>query len=102
MSVKHLLSEEFDKYLNDNKYVLVDCFATWCGPCQMLSPVIDQIVKEQTKVSIAKIDIDECPDIAEKLGIEVVPTLLLFKNAKLVKIHKGLITKEALLSFIGA
>lgn len=101
MPAKHITSAEFETFLTSKKLVMVDCFATWCGPCQMLSPLIDQLADELAdKVAIAKLDIDESPELADKLAIEVVPTLLFYKNGKLTKTHKGLITKEELLKLL--
>ncbi|MBO6102129.1 MAG: thioredoxin [Opitutales bacterium] len=98
MPAKHVSSAEFDALLSQNKRVLVDFFATWCNPCRMLAPVIDQIADEAAgKAAVAKVDVDENPDLAERFGIQSIPSLLFFKNGKLVKTHVGLDTKESIL-----
>ena len=66
--------------INSKSLVLVDFFATWCGPCQMLGPILEKISKEISDIDIIKIDIDTCGDLAVKYDIEAVPTLILFKN----------------------
>ena len=71
------------KVLDATEPVLVDFFATWCGPCKMMAPVIDEIATEMTGVaSVYKIDVDECPDIAQKYGIMSIPTFIVFKDGK--------------------
>ena len=81
--------------------VLVDFWATWCGPCRMLAPVIAQIAEEQEgKVKVGKVDVDEQPELAVRYGISSIPTLKVFKDGQLVKSSVGVIPKamiEALL-----
>ena len=96
MSVLEITSENFEKeVLESEKTVLVDMYATWCGPCKMQSPIIDKIAEEQEgKVKVTKIDIDEAPEIAEKYGVMSIPTLLIIKNGEVVKQFVGLTKKE--------
>ena len=69
--------------LSESKLVLTDFWAEWCGPCKMLTPVIDEIASEnENKYLIGKVNVDECPDIAAKYGIRSIPCLLYFKNGK--------------------
>ena len=96
MSVLEITSENFEKeVLESEKTVLVDMYATWCGPCKMQSPIIDKIADEQGEnIKVAKIDIDEAPEIAEKYGVMSIPTLLIIKNGEVVKQFVGLTKKE--------
>lgn len=87
----------------DNGLVLVDFFATWCGPCKMLSPVIAEIAEESNgKYTVAKADVDELGDEAAALGIMSVPTIVLFKDGKEKDRIIGLRSKEDILQFIAS
>lgn len=98
--MKILSSKEFEeKVLKSNKKVLVDFFATWCGPCKMLAPILEQ-VQGETDVEIVKVDIDESMDLARKYGIMSVPTMILFENGEEKDRVTGLRQKSQILSFI--
>ena len=85
--------DEFEKKLRENNLVMVDFFATWCGPCQMFSPVVEQVAKKyENKLTVIKIDIDENSDIAEKYSIQSVPTSILFKNSEIVERVSGMLS----------
>lgn len=73
--------QDFFELIN-NKLVLVDFYATWCGPCRMISPIIDEVAKETTDLMVVKVDVDKYPNIATKYGIMSIPTLKVFKNGK--------------------
>ncbi len=93
-------SQDFEKrVLKNNKTVLVDFFATWCGPCRMLSPILEQVASE-TDAEILKVDIDESMDLARRFGIMSVPTMILFKNGEEVNRMTGLRQKAQILSMI--
>ena len=80
--------------LSRNALTLVDFWATWCGPCRMLSPIVDELAGETPDVVFGKIDIDQFPELAIGLGINSVPTLMLFKNGKLVDKSIGVRPKQ--------
>ncbi len=81
--------------------VLVDFFATWCGPCQMLGPVLDDVAKRyQGRAKIAKVDVDESPELAMEYGINAVPTLILFNQGKPVKKVMGMASPRQLASLL--
>ena len=95
------MENKFFTLINDNKPVLVDFYATWCGPCQMLSPVLKQ-VKDNLgeRITILKIDTDKNHDLANKYNVRGVPTMILFKNGKQLWRQSGLLTKEQILGNI--
>lgn len=97
--VKIIKSNEFNEVLK-NEIVLVDFFANWCGPCKMLSPIIEQVSNEITDVTFVKVDVDESPDLASMFGIMSIPTLLLFKNGELKNKTMGFMSKSDLIDFI--
>lgn len=100
--VKHITQEEFnDLVIENKKTVLVDFFATWCGPCKMLAPILEEVSKENdTDALICKVDVDECFDLAKSYGVMSVPTIILFKDGEEVKRAIGLKNKEFLLDMI--
>ena len=84
---------EFEKILSENTLVMVDFFATWCGPCQMFSPIVEQVEdKYDGDLTVVKVDIDENPGIAEKYTIQSVPTTILFKNGEVVERVSGMLS----------
>lgn len=89
----------FNELIKGEK-VLVDFFATWCGPCKMLSPVIEQVEREHPELTVVKVDVDELPSIAGKYGIQAIPTLFLMKNGENIASQMGYINKNQLENFI--
>jgi thioredoxin 1 len=93
--------EDYKEIINSNDVVIADFFATWCGPCKMLLPVIDDVSKELgDKVKVIKIDVDKFPELAEEANIMSVPSLLYFKNGKLEEVTKGFKDKSTLLATV--
>lgn len=99
--LKHINSvQEFDQEIREG-IVLVDFFATWCGPCKMLSPVLEQVSNENPDLKVLKIDVDEVGQLAAAFGIQSIPTLILFKDGNQVDMRLGYQNKNQLLAFIG-
>ena len=98
---KIINSQEFDNTI-ESGFVVVDFFATWCGPCKMLSPVIDELSGELENVNFVKVDIDQSMDLAQKFKIVSVPTLKVFKNGEEVDTLMGFMPKEVLKSKVEA
>ena len=97
--IKHANNENFNELVGEGR-VLVDFFATWCGPCQMLSPILENFSKETSDIDIVKVDIDSCGDLAIKYDIEAVPTLILFKNGTEIDRTLGFLDENELKNFI--
>ena len=98
--MKHITSkEEFYELIKKDK-VLVDFYAEWCGPCQMLSPVLEKLSKEYTDIEFVKVNTDEFLELAEEYKILSIPALKVFEKGKVVKESVGLISKQELLELL--
>jgi len=101
MAALYLTTENFEEeVMNSDKPVLIDFWAAWCGPCRMLSPVIEELSNEITAVKIAKINVDEQPELAQKYRVMTIPTLLYIKNGQVSATSIGVITKTEVLKMI--
>ena len=97
MSLIHVTSENFEKALQAAPGVaVVDFFATWCGPCKMLAPVIEEAAEDMPEIQFYKVDVDEAPELARSFKVMSVPTLAFFKNGELVKKNVGAVSYEEL------
>ena len=103
MSVITLTSSNFDEeVIASGKKVLIDFWAPWCGPCRMMSPVVDEIADETDEVKVCKVNVDEEPEIAMKYGIMSIPTLLVIENGEVTGKSIGAVPRESVLELIGA
>lgn len=93
--VKQIDSKEFKEVIKEGK-IVVDLFATWCGPCKMLSPIMDEMSEEITTTKFYKIDVDDNEDVAREYNVMSIPTILVFENGNLVNTIVGLRGKEYL------
>lgn len=97
--LKHIKdSAEFNSETAKGK-VLVDFFATWCGPCKMLSPILEKVAAEHEELTVLKVDVDEVGDVASQYGIRSIPTLILFEDGKAVDMKLGYMPEESVLRF---
>ena len=93
----------FDGLLEDQKLVIVDFWATWCGPCRMLSPLLDEVEAEMSdKITVVKVNVDDADEIAMRYRIMSIPTLLFFKNGQVVDKTVGAMPKSTLVDKINA
>lgn len=101
MAALHLSAENFKQEVLEAKgKVLVDFFATWCGPCRMMSPIVDQLADELADVKVCKVDIDQAEALATEYGVEVVPTFIVFENGESVKSVSGVMPKPVILDML--
>lgn len=100
MAVVHVTSETFAELIQSPEPVLVDFFATWCGPCKALTPTLEEVATE-TGATIGKLDIDECGDIASEYGVMSVPTLMVFQNGAVKETSVGVVPKSRVLELLG-
>ena len=91
-------AKEFDELVESGKNVLVDFYADWCGPCKMQAPIVDAIAEENSDVVVAKLNVDDVDEVAERFNIVSIPTLLIFKGGKLVKNFVGVTMKANILA----
>ena len=102
MAVITITKENFEaEVLKSAQPVLLDFWAAWCGPCRMLSPIVDEVAEERTDVKVGKVNVDEQPDLAAEFGVMSIPTLLLFENGKLVRQAVGERPKSGVLALLG-
>ncbi len=101
MSIVNITKDNFDiEVLQSDKTVLLDFWADWCGPCRMLAPTIHEIADERPDIKVGKVNVDNDPSLAEKFGVFSIPTLIIFKEGKVVSQTAGLRPKQAVLDLL--
>ena len=101
MAATQVTEKNFEEeVLNSTTPVLVDFWATWCGPCQMMGPVVEELSETETGVKFCKVNVDDSPDLAAKYGVMSIPNFVLFKNGNVAGQTIGAVGKDGLLSLI--
>ena len=98
--VVEINDNEYEKIINENEKVVIDCYASWCGPCKMLSPILDELSKELTDIKFYKVNVDESELITSKYQIMSIPTILIFEKGNLKNTIVGLKSKNELKELI--
>jgi len=101
MAVITITNDNFKaEVMESDKPVLIDFWASWCGPCRMVSPIVDEIAEERSDIKVGKINVDEQGELAQKFGIMSIPTLLVFKGGKIENKAVGAMPKENILDLL--
>ena len=101
MSAIHVNKNNFDReVLNSDKPVLLDFWASWCGPCRMVSPIVDEIAAERSDIKVCKINVDEQPELAARFGVMSIPTLVVMKNGEVINQAVGARPKAQILAML--
>ena len=101
MKVLHINKDNFHKeVMNSEKPVLLDFFASWCGPCRMVGPILDEIAEEREDIKVCKVDIDEQPELASRFRVMSVPTLMVMKEGRIVEQSIGAKPKHQILAMV--
>lgn len=102
MSAMHINNHNFhEEVINSEKPVLVDFWASWCGPCRMVGPIIDEIAAEHPEYKVVKINVDEEPELSSRYQVVSIPTLMVVKNGQVVKQSAGARPKNQILAMLG-
>lgn len=100
MSILKINSENFASVKNSEKTVLLDFYADWCGPCRMVAPLVEEIANENPQYLVAKINIDDSPELAQEYGVMSIPTLVVMKNGEVINQSVGARPKAQILSML--
>ncbi len=100
MSVLKINKNNFDEIKNSGKTVLLDFYADWCGPCRMVSPLVDEIAEENPQYIVGKINVDSEPELAQEFGVVSIPTLVVIKNGRIAEQAAGARPKQQILAML--
>lgn len=100
MAIIELNKDNFNTVINTDKKVLIDFFATWCGPCRMVSPIVDEIADEHPEFVVCKVDVDNNPELAAEFGVMSIPTLVVIKDGKVINQSAGARPKAQILAML--
>ena len=100
MSALKINKEEFEKIRNSEGVVLLDFYADWCGPCRMVSPIIEEIAKERSDIKVGKINVDQEPELAKQFGIMSIPTLVVMERGRIKRQESGARSKKGILDLL--
>lgn len=100
MSVLKINKNNFDEIKNSGKTVLLDFYADWCGPCRMVSPLVDEIAEEKPQYIVGKINVDSEPELAQEFGVVSIPTLVVIKNGRIAEQAAGARPKQQILAML--
>ena len=100
MSAVKVSIDNFEEIKNSKKPVLLDFYADWCGPCRMVSPVVDEIAKDNPQYLVGKVNVDEEPELSQKFGVSSIPMLAVMKNGQIVNQSVGAIPKAQILAML--
>ena len=100
MSVLKINKDNFSQLENQSKTVLLDFYADWCGPCRIVSPIIDEIAEERDDIVVGKVNVDEQPELASRFGVFSIPTLVVLKDGKLKEQVTGARPKQQILALL--
>ncbi len=101
MSVINLTNLNFEQeVMQSDKPVLIDFFATWCGPCTMVSPLVDEIAQQRSDIKVCKVDVDDQGELASRFGVSSIPMLVVMKNGKVTAQKVGAVPKEDILALV--
>ncbi|MCQ5131389.1 thioredoxin [Butyricicoccus faecihominis] len=101
MAVLTITKDNFDsEVMQSDKPVLLDFWATWCGPCRMVSPIVDEIAEERGDIKVGKINIDEQMDLAQQFGVMSIPTLIVIKDGQIANKSVGAVPKDSILALL--
>ena len=96
-----ITTDNFESYKNGDKPLVVDLWATWCGPCRILGPILKEVAKDLKKTKVVSINVDDEEELTNEYNVFTIPCLVLLENGKEIRRNAGIISKEELISFIG-